>query len=55
MSKYNNVNPDHYKVAGRERPGKTTAVKNRARSTEAEDRDRWTQRKKPQVRSQKVE
>ena len=22
MSKYNNVNPDHYKVAGRERPGK---------------------------------
>lgn len=21
MSKYNNVNPDHYKVAGRERPG----------------------------------
>lgn len=20
MSKYNNVNPDHYKVAGRERP-----------------------------------
>lgn len=22
MSKYINVNPDHYKVAGRERPGK---------------------------------
>jgi hypothetical protein len=22
MSKNNNVNPDHYKVAGRERPGK---------------------------------
>jgi hypothetical protein len=21
MSKYNNVNPDHYKVAGREHPG----------------------------------
>jgi hypothetical protein len=25
MSKSNNVNPDHYKVAGRERPGKAVA------------------------------
>jgi hypothetical protein len=25
MSKYNNVNPDHYKVAGRERPGNAVA------------------------------
>jgi len=25
MSKHNNVNPDHYKVAGRERPGKGIA------------------------------
>jgi hypothetical protein len=30
MSKHNNVNPDHYKVAGRERTGNTgsAAVKN---------------------------
>lgn len=26
MSKCNNVNPDHYKVAGRERPGKDVAA-----------------------------
>jgi hypothetical protein len=25
MSKANNVNPDHYKVAGRERPGNAVA------------------------------
>ena len=25
MSKYNNVNPDHYKVAGRERSGNAVA------------------------------
>ena len=25
MSKNNNVNPDHYKVAGRERPGNAAA------------------------------
>ena len=25
MSKSNNVNPDHYKVAGRERPGNAVA------------------------------
>jgi len=25
MSKRNNVNPDHYKVAGRERPGNAVA------------------------------
>jgi len=25
MSKYNNVNPDHYKVGGRERPGNPVA------------------------------
>lgn len=55
MSKYNNVNPDHYKVAGRERPGKTTAIRNKARSTEAEERDRWTERKKSEVRNEKVE
>jgi len=50
MSKYNNVNPDHYKLAGRERPGKTAPVKARARSTEAEERARWSERQKNELR-----
>jgi hypothetical protein len=49
MSKYNNVNPDHYKVAGRERPGKVDPVRNKARSTEAKDRERWAERKKSEL------
>jgi hypothetical protein len=49
MSKYNNVNPDHYKVAGRERPGKAVGVKFKAKSTEAEDRERWARRKKSEA------
>jgi hypothetical protein len=45
MSKYNNVNPDHYKLAGRERPGKTAeAMKTRAHSSEQEERERWAAR-----------
>ena len=27
MSKHNNVNPDYYKLAGRERPGESVAAK----------------------------
>jgi hypothetical protein len=27
MSKHNNVNPDHYKVSGREKPGESVAAK----------------------------
>jgi len=27
VSKHNNVNPGHYKVAGRERPGESVAAK----------------------------
>ena len=46
MSKSNNVNPDHYKLAGRERPGKATAVRARAKSTEDEERARWAGRAK---------
>jgi hypothetical protein len=50
MSKYNNVNPDHYKLAGRERPGKTNAVRNKAKSTEPEERRRWSERVKGATR-----
>ena len=44
MSKYNNVNPDHYKLAGRERPGKAAAGRARTKSTEDEERARWADR-----------
>ena len=52
MSKQNNVNPDYYTVAGRERPGKANPVKAKARSTEADERARWSERKKTEVRGQ---
>jgi hypothetical protein len=55
MSKYNNVNPDHYKLAGRERPGKTTAVRARAKSTEEEERARWAGRAKAPRKNKDVE
>jgi len=45
MSKNNNVNPDYYKLAGRERPGKATAVRARAKSNEDEERARWARGK----------
>jgi hypothetical protein len=46
MSKYNNVNPDHYKVAGRERPGNAVA---KAPKQQAErERARWRQRQTAQ-------
>ena len=50
MSKQNNVNPDYYKVAG-ERPGKANSVEAKARSTEASERPRWSERKKTEVRA----
>ena len=48
MSKNINVNPDHYKVAGRERQGEDinqTAERQKQRQQEAE-RDRWQGKKK---------
>ena len=41
MSKYNNVNPDHYKVAGRERPGNAVAKAPNAVAELEEARARW--------------
>ena len=55
MSKQNNVNPDYYTLAGRERPGKANPVTARARSTEAEERARWSERKKTEVRGKSEE
>jgi len=44
MSKYNNVNPDHYKVAGRERPGNAVAKAPKAMAELEDARARWVER-----------
>jgi hypothetical protein len=41
MSKHNNVNPDHYTVAGRERPGNAVAKAPKASAEEEKTRARW--------------
>jgi hypothetical protein len=41
MSKRINVNPDHYKVAGRERPGDAVAKAPKQHGNEAKARERW--------------
>jgi hypothetical protein len=43
VSKYNNVNPDHYKVAGRERPGKGI-VPRRIKTTEEIEKERYKEK-----------
>jgi hypothetical protein len=44
MSKSNNVNPDHYKVAGRERPGNAVAKAPKAMAELEEARARWQEK-----------
>jgi hypothetical protein len=51
MSKRINVNPDHYKLAGRERPGKARAGGVRAKSTEEEERERWAQKRREKIKA----
>jgi hypothetical protein len=45
MSKRINVNPDHYKVAGRERPGDAIARKPK-QAVDPKTRERWEKKKK---------
>jgi len=45
MSKRINVNPDHYKVAGRERPGRATPKPPKALAGGEPARTRWAERK----------
>ena len=54
MSRKNNVNPDHYKVAGRERPGHATArpVKGSALLAD-KTRERWDRSQREKVKRQK--
>jgi len=54
VSKYNNVNPDHYKLRGRERPGKGVVSKEHPKTTERIEEKRW-KKKKVEERSKKVE
>jgi hypothetical protein len=49
MSKYNNVNPDHYKVAGRERPGNAVAKAPKATAGLEEARARWLEKQEKQI------
>jgi len=46
MSKHNNVNPDHYKVAGRERPGNAVAKAPKATANLEKMSARWTEKQK---------
>jgi hypothetical protein len=41
MSKRINVNPDHYKVAGRERPGNAVAKAPKDQADDEKARERW--------------
>jgi hypothetical protein len=41
MSKSNNVNPDHYKVAGRERPGNAVAKNPKQAESGSEKTRAW--------------
>ena len=50
MSKNINVNPDHYKVAGRERPGEDIHHERNKRELALEEKARQRQRQKPSAR-----
>jgi len=51
MSKRINVNPDHYKVAGRERPGNAIAKGPAKTSRETAARARWERKTQKTKRS----
>ena len=44
MSKHINVNPDHYKVAGRERPGHAVAKAPKQLADVEKTRARWNEK-----------
>jgi hypothetical protein len=44
MSKRINVNPDHYKVAGRERPGHAVAKAPKQTAAGAKAQERWARK-----------
>jgi hypothetical protein len=48
MSKHINVNPDHYKVAGRERPGNQVNGSPKDPNSERDVQERWDKRQEKQ-------
>jgi len=44
VSKHINVNPDHYKVAGRERPGNAVAKSPKDANGDRDAQERWQKR-----------
>jgi hypothetical protein len=55
MSKHINVNPDHYKVAGRERPGNAVAKSPKDPYTDRSVHERWDKRQEKQQEEQPTE
>jgi hypothetical protein len=58
MSKHINVNPDHYKLAGRERPGDVLPKPPKQRASEEEALKRWDKKvrtRKEEIRGKKEE
>ena len=51
MSKRINVNPDHYKVAGRERPGHAVAKTPKQSRAMDDTRERWQRSRERAVNS----
>ena len=52
MSKHINVNPDHYKTAGRERPGDGIARSTKHPETDAQKtKERWEKRQRERERT----
>jgi len=46
VSSKNNVNPDHYKIAGRNRPNERRPGGSRPAERDAQPRERWNERAK---------
>ncbi len=51
MSKRSNVNPDYYKLAGRERPGNTVARAPKPLAGDEAARVRWMERQSRKARA----
>jgi hypothetical protein len=53
VSKYINVNPDHYKLRGRERPGKGIVPKEHPKTTEPIEQRRWKEKMRGKAKTEK--
>jgi hypothetical protein len=55
MSKHINVNPDHYKVAGRERPGNQATGSPKEPNSARSVQERWDKRQEKQQEDEQTE